>query len=419
MFSLSALVVLCSLATFAHGKDPKIIIRGNAGGGGAPTLLRQCPRDGCIQVGVNFSFTVDHNGAPFLSFNNASGQDWTTLTLTETGVPAEEVSCSQNLYLTCTVTGQPDGSTQIVLGGVKGLNPRNGILAGANFKIGFACVHQNCWPRGLNFTAHANTGFQTVDFPGAVSTFLYGINNAGQMVGAYVNEDESTHGFLLSNGVFTTIDFPGSTLSVAAGINNHGVITGQYNDSDGFGHGFVYSDGEFATRDLGEGYQTFPTAIDDAGDLVGFCTDSEFNFHGCVAFDGPFTLFDFPGATASLTLGIDFQGNKIAGGYGNINGYSFEHGFLYEDGFTTIDFPGASTTVAFGINDHDNDLTVGTYTVSDNNANNGFGLTSGNFSTRNVPGAQQTNPVNLNDSNQVVGWYVDANNMKHGYVMTE
>ena len=416
LFTLIALVVLCSLATFAQVKDPKIIIHGTSGGG-APTMLRQCPRTGCTPVGVNFSFTIGHNGGPPLGFHNDSGQDWTALTLTETGVPAQDVSCAQTLYLTCTVTAQQDGSTQIVLAGIKGLNPRNGILAGADFTIGFACVNRSCWPRGLNFTGQATTAFQTVDFPGAVSTFLYGINNAGQMVGAYVNDDESTHGFLLSNGVFTTIDFPGSTLSVAAGINNHGVIAGQYNDSQGFGHGFVYSDGEFGTRDL-DGYQTFPTAIDDAGDLVGFCVDSEFNFHGCVAFDG-FNLFDFPGATASLALGIDFQGFKIAGGYGNINGSSFEHGYLYEDGFSTLDFPGAATTVAFGINDHDNDLTVGTYTVSDNNANNGFGLTSGNFSTRNVPGALQTNPVNLNDSNQVVGWYVDGNNMTHGYLMSQ
>jgi hypothetical protein len=280
----------------------------------------------------------------------------------------------------------------------------------------------------LNFTAQATTSFQQVDFPGAISTFLYGINNAGDLVGAYVSDDgndnESTHGFLLRNGVFTTIDYPESRLTVAAGINNHGVITGQYNDSDGFGHGFVYN-GDFTTKDIaGDGYQTFPTAIDDAGDLVGFCTDSEFNFHGCVAFDGPFNLFDYPDATASLALGVDFRGFKIAGAYGTSNGHSFEHGFLYEDGFSTLDFPGASTTLAFGINDHDNDLTVGTYTLGDSkagniNLNNGFGYTSGNFTTRNIPGALQTNPVNLNDSNQVVGWYVDGNNRTHGFVISE
>jgi len=45
-----------------------------------------------------------------LMFNNASGQDWTSLTLTETGVPAEQVTCVQTVFLSCTVTGREDGS---------------------------------------------------------------------------------------------------------------------------------------------------------------------------------------------------------------------------------------------------------------------------------------------------------------------
>jgi uncharacterized membrane protein len=236
------------------------------------------------------------------------------------------------------------------------------------------------------------------------------------MVGAYIDSHEASHGFLLSNGVFTTIDYPDSTLSVAAGINNNGAIAGQYNDADGFGHGFVFSNNEFVTRDL-PGYQTYPTAIDDFGDLVGFCSDTQFNLHGCVSIDGPFTLLDYPGATASLTLGINFQGGSIVGGFGNVNGTSFEHGFLYKNGtFTTIDYPGNTATVAFGISD--NGTIVGVYSVPPSSLSNAFSLISGNFSTRNVPGAIQTRAINLNDSNQVVGWYVDSNNVTHGYVMT-
>jgi hypothetical protein len=422
--SLSALVVLCSLATLAQTKDPKIIIH-NITGGTAPTRLSGCGIEGCTQVGVNFSFSVNHNGGRPLTFNNASGQDWISLTLTETGVPAEQVTCVQTVFLGCTVTGREDGSVQIVLSGVAGLNPRVGIPAGTNFSIGFGCVNHVCWPRGLNFQAQAGTAFRTIDFPGAISTFLYGINNAGDMVGAYIDDGERTHGFLLHNGTFTTIDYPDSTLSVAAGINNHGVIAGQYNDSEGIGHGFLFSGDEFTTKDFGEGYQTFPTAIDDLGDVVGFCTDSDFNFHGCVAFDGPFQILDYPDATASATLGVNFLGNQIVGGFGTQNGFSFEHGFLYQDGeFSQIDFTGgaptsvfgiSATTVAFGIND--NQEIVGTY--SSGGVTNGFSLVSGTFTTRNVPGALQTNPVNLNDSGQVVGWYVDSSEVTHGYVMSE
>jgi hypothetical protein len=155
-FSVVTLVVLCSLAALAQSKDPKIIIRGVNGGGLIP--LSQCPPEGCTPVGVDFSFTVDHNGGSPLFFNNASGQNWVALTLTESGVAAADVSCVQTLFLSCTVTGQDNGSVQIVMSGIRGLNPRKGILSGANFSIGFLCVKGNCWPRGLSFSAHAGTG---------------------------------------------------------------------------------------------------------------------------------------------------------------------------------------------------------------------------------------------------------------------
>jgi hypothetical protein len=153
-FTLVALVALSSLATLAQSKDPKIIIHGVSGG----ALMAFCPPQGCTRVGVDFGFTVNHNGGTPLFFNNASGQNWVSLTLTETGVAAADVSCVQTLFLSCTVTGQEDGSVQIVMSGIRGLNPRNGILAGANFSIGFGCVNGNCWPRGLSFSAHAGTG---------------------------------------------------------------------------------------------------------------------------------------------------------------------------------------------------------------------------------------------------------------------
>jgi len=153
ILAVAVLVVLCALSSMAQGKDPKIIIHGVQGGGLSPSL-RRCPDQGCMPVGTDFSFSAQR-GALF--FNNASEQNWVSLTLTETGVPAENVSCAQTLFLTCAITTQEDGSVQIVLSGLRGLNPRNGILAGANFLIGFGCVEGVCWPRGLNFTAHAGT----------------------------------------------------------------------------------------------------------------------------------------------------------------------------------------------------------------------------------------------------------------------
>src|ERR1700722_13760840 len=70
--------------------------------------------------------------------------------------------------------------------------------------------------------------FTTIDFPGAVSTQLWGINPAGDIVGFYTLSDTSSHGFLLSGQNFTPIDFPGSAVTFLYGINPRGDIVGEY-----------------------------------------------------------------------------------------------------------------------------------------------------------------------------------------------
>jgi hypothetical protein len=173
IFALVALVLLCSAAALADGiKDPKVIIHGVQGGG----ALAHCPPQGCTNVGVNFSFAVPAKGEGHtLFFTNASGKNWTSLTLIEKGVPAADVSCAQSLFLSCTVSTLENGSVQIVLSGIKHkgqFNPINGIPAGSSFSVGFGCVQGNCWPAGLQFTAHAGT----VPEPGTIALMVTGLS---------------------------------------------------------------------------------------------------------------------------------------------------------------------------------------------------------------------------------------------------
>jgi probable HAF family extracellular repeat protein len=46
----------------------------------------------------------------------------------------------------------------------------------------------------------------TIDFPSALDTEAFGINNLGQNVGDYQDESHITHGFLYKDGRFTTIE---------------------------------------------------------------------------------------------------------------------------------------------------------------------------------------------------------------------
>jgi uncharacterized membrane protein len=75
--------------------------------------------------------------------------------------------------------------------------------------------------------------------PNNCTTFVTSINDHDQIVGWFVKDDGTTHGFLLSQGVYTTIDFPGAAVTYADGINDAGQIVGSYLDSGGVNHGFL------------------------------------------------------------------------------------------------------------------------------------------------------------------------------------
>ena len=68
--------------------------------------------------------------------------------------------------------------------------------------------------------------FSNVDFPGATWTQAIGVNDAGQIVGDYLDAASVEHGFVSSAGTFTAINFPGATSTAAAGINAAGDIVG-------------------------------------------------------------------------------------------------------------------------------------------------------------------------------------------------
>lgn len=161
---------LCTGLAFADGiKDPKIIIKGVSGGG----FARTCPPEGCTNVGMNFQFNVPNNknGTGTLFFTNASGKNWTSLRLIETGVPAEAVSCAQSLFLSCSVRTLENGSVEILLSGIKGHNRKDGIPNGTSFSIGFACVNGNCWPGGLGISGHAGSAPE----PGTIALVVTGL----------------------------------------------------------------------------------------------------------------------------------------------------------------------------------------------------------------------------------------------------
>jgi hypothetical protein len=78
----------------------------------------------------------------------------------------------------------------------------------------------------------------TVPNSAAGTTIVYGINDAGDVTGAY-HDATGERCFMLSDGVFTAIDFPGAKHTACYGINNNKTLSGAYVDSNNKRHAFI------------------------------------------------------------------------------------------------------------------------------------------------------------------------------------
>lgn len=256
--------------------------------------------------------------------------------------------------------------------------------------------------------------YTTIDVPGASDTFVFGVNDAGQMVGHYYDAS-GQHGFSLSGGSFSTIDFPGASVTVANGINDTGQTVGYYRDGSMY-RGFLLTSGSFSTIDYPGAEATFVFKINDTGQIVGWYDDwvsgvpSSGVPHGFSLTGSSFSTIDFPGALDTHAYGINDTG-QIVGEYGDVSG---DHGYLLTGGsFSAFNFPGASLTEALGIND--TGQIVGWY--EDTIGRHGFSLIGGSFSTIDFPGATSTFAHGVNDNGKIVGFYEDASGF-HGFVAT-
>lgn len=107
--------------------------------------------------------------------------------------------------------------------------------------------------------------YTTINFPGAYSTTVGGINSAGDIVGTYnTSLGGQSHGFKLSGGQFTSLDYPGAQNTTAEGINDFGVIVG-YEDSNSY----TYDGVNFTPLSFPGYSDTLATGINNAGDVLG------------------------------------------------------------------------------------------------------------------------------------------------------
>lgn len=256
--------------------------------------------------------------------------------------------------------------------------------------------------------AAAAQTFTPIDFPGAASTQAWGINAYGEVVGFFVNPDNTVHGFRLKGGGFSPIDFPGASNTQAYGLNAQGDVVGTYVMA-GATHGFLLAGGRFSTIDPPGSASSGPSAITANGDITGLCMMNGLTRIFVLKGD-TYEVFDYPGSSGSSGNGNNVRGDIV--GIFVQNGVS--RGYVRRGvDFSPIEYPGSTATAAFGINPAGE--IAGRYRDTANRFH-GYLLIGGEYASFDYPGATLTAGHAISPNGDVVGRYQNSDGVNHGYL---
>jgi uncharacterized membrane protein len=272
-------------------------------------------------------------------------------------------------------------------------------------------------------SASAQFTFSSLDFPGSTLTTGRGINNHGEIVGAYRFEPPR-HAYLFKGGQFAPLapsTVLGTNFSEAYKNNDRGDVAGYFQDDIG-NHGFLLRKGVVTTLDFPTASNTLALGVNEADTVVGYWTivDSDGNLlaaHGFIWKGGNFSQVDFPGAALTFLYGINARGD-IVGEWSSDIFETIGHGFVLTKGqFITIDVPfaGSSFTQA-------NDISakgsiVGTW-IDVDGVPHGFLAEGAKFTSIDYPGSVGTTEWGINSAGQMVGNWFDSDDNSHGWVAT-
>jgi hypothetical protein len=259
-------------------------------------------------------------------------------------------------------------------------------------------------------------------------TFALALNDSDVVVGQY-DANGTEYAFVRRpSGSIATINLPDSIGAVALHVNKRGTVTGDFTDSTGTSHGFIRDkNGGLTVFDdpnapAGDELGTFAGATNVRGDTAGHYYDENFDMHAYIRHnDGTFTEFGVPGANGTFPYTINTAGWIVGFSYDQ-NGAT--HGYVRRpDGrIVTVDAPGAGSGGGQGtVVDDMSPVGIATgYYVDANNVSHGFlwSKADGVFKEFDAPGAgpRGTTPVGVNNSGTVAGWEFDQNGLARGII---
>jgi uncharacterized membrane protein len=287
------------------------------------------------------------------------------------------------------------------------------LIATAAAVIAFATPFAPAWG--------ADHRYESVTFPGAVSTTLFAINNLRQYVGAE-REASGVHHAIFNDGTrLALLDLAALGAineSWAFSINTHADIAGTFVDTSGESHGYLrHADGSVETLDYPGGNNTTGYGVNDRGTVIGLYSDAAGVVHAYERLKGVYLNIDLPNGFQTVPLSVN-NSNQIVGGFqpsADVTGYGFVR---QPDGaFTLHNAPGAPAQSTQFISINNRREVLGAWFDADGNPAN-FLRKQAKYVPVVLPdsfGALYTSAQTINDGNDIVGYYADASGFAKGW----
>ena len=183
----------------------------------------------------------------------------------------------------------------------------------------------------------------------------------------------------IADYLFETIEVPGVDFLEIAASNDFGDYAGNTRSPDGGKIiGFTLIDDVFTTYDFPGSVNTFFYGLDNTGIAVGHYKGADGIYHGVILEDGELHQYDFPGAVETHIYGISDETGALSGNIVDAAGVS--HAF---SGDLTITFPGAVQTYGDFVNAAG--AVVGSYIDADGMFHGFIRNPDGSFTTIDLP----------------------------------
>ncbi len=258
--------------------------------------------------------------------------------------------------------------------------------------------------------------FESIDVPGVDYLAVTASSDFEDYAGNTLSSDgQKMVGFTLMDGVFKTYDFPGSKNTYFYALGNDGRAAGHYEDSGGQFHGIILENGELRQFNYPGAVQTEIYGISDStGDLTGNFIDADGVRKGFTG--GRFPIVEFPKAVETYAEFMNGQGS-VVGSY--VDAMGLRHAYLRNQFRLFVSFvhPEAAKLEVFSLSGlNDARVAVIRSKLKDDVSRTYVGTFIHGLNELRVPGSVGTEGWNINQDGSVVGHYDSPDGRRHGFI---